>query len=92
MAKGITLAEGINIMDRTTATGIAIPFSITFCTLDRKRRTGGRIRHLKAAVRCGARHSLVRNRQIAVRPADGSGHPIPIHLKLITRINSQPVL
>ena len=45
-----------------------------------------------AAVRCGASHHLQRNRQVAVKPADGSGHPIPIHLRLILRVNGQPVM
>lgn len=78
-------------MDQRDARGVPIPFRITFVTLDRTRRTGGKVRTLDQVVRCGARHSLQRNRQIAVKPADGTGHVTPIHLMLITRLNSDPV-
>lgn len=82
-------AEAIEVMDRVDRRGRPIPFSITFCTHDKKRRKGGQIRTIEKAVRCGAAHSLQRHRQIAVQPADGSGHNIPIHLRLILRINGE---
>ena len=69
-----------------------MPFSITWVTLDRNRKTGGKVRKEDKMVRCGASHSLQRNRQLAVKPADGSGHPIPIHLRLILRVNGEPVM
>lgn len=85
------LAEALEVMDRVDGRGAPVPFSISWCTLDRNRRTGGEIRHMQSAVRCGANHSLQRARQVAVKPADGSGHNTPIHLRLILRVNGEPV-
>lgn len=84
-------AQALSIMDQVDGRGAPIPFSIDWVTLDKKRGAGGKIKKLKAAVRCGASHSLQRNRQIAVKPADGTGHPTPIHLRLILRVNGEPV-
>lgn len=84
------LAEALRAMERTDNRGVPVPFSINWVTLDRTRRTGGKVRRLDKAVRCGARHHLGRNRQIAVKPVKG-GHPIPIHLRLILRVNNEPV-
>lgn len=86
------LGQALRAMDQVDGRGAAVPFSITWCTLDRARKTGGKVKNLEKAVRCGAKHSLQRNRQVAVRPADGSGHPIPIHMRLILRINGHPVV
>jgi hypothetical protein len=86
------LGDALRLMDKVDKRGAPIPFSISWCTLDRKRGTGGEVRRLDRAIRCGASHSLQRNRQIAIRPADGKGHPIPVHIRLILRVNNQPVL
>lgn len=87
----MVLGEALKLMDRVDGRGTPVPFSITWCTLDRNRRTGGEMRTLRSAIRCGAKHNLQRNRQVAVRPADGTGHPIPIHVRLIKRVNGIPV-
>jgi hypothetical protein len=86
------LGDALRLMDQTDGRGTPVPFSITWVTLDRQRRTGGKVKRMERAVRCGASHSLQRNRQIAVKPADGSGHVTPIHLRLILRVNNEPVL
>lgn len=88
----VTLGEALKMMDRVDATGSPIPFSIAFCTYDKNRRTGGKVMRLKKAVRCGAAHNLQRHRQVGVKPADGKGHNYPIHLRLILRVNGQPVM
>lgn len=79
------LAEALRTMDKG-------PFSIRYVSLDRTRRTGGKMCYMERAVRCGAKHSLQRNRQIAIRDAGGKGHPVPVHLMLITRVNNEPVI
>jgi hypothetical protein len=88
----MVLGDALQVMDRVDGRGAAVPFSITFCTLDKRRGTGGVIKQLKKAVRCGAKHSLQRNRQIAVKAVNGTGHPYAIHLRLILRINGEPVV
>jgi hypothetical protein len=88
----MTEYEALQQTDLVDGRGAPIPFSITWVTCDRNRKTGGKVKHLAAAVRCGASHSLIRNKQIAVKPADGSGHPTPVHISLITRVNGQPVM
>lgn len=85
----MVLGEALRVMDQVDGRGVAVPFSITWCLYDRNRRTGGEIRTLKNAVRAGAAHHLGRARQVAVKPADGSGHNIPIHLRLILRVNGE---
>lgn len=85
------LGDALGVMDRADGRGVAIPFSITWATFDKNRRTGGEVRRMDNVVRCGVSHSLQRHRQVAVKPADGEGHPIPIHLRLILRINDVPV-
>ncbi len=86
------LDQAFRVMDEVDARGKAKPFSIAFVQCDRNRRTGGKIKRLDKAVRCGASHHLQRNRQISVKRADGKGHPYPVHLRLIMRINNEPVL
>lgn len=86
------LGDALRVMDQLDGRGVPIPFSIVWCTYDKSRGTGGEVKKMDAAVRCGVSHSLQRHRQVAVKPADGSGHPTPIHLRLILRINNVPVL
>ncbi len=88
----MTLGDALKVMDRVDASGRPVPFSIKFCTFDKNRLTGGKLKTLKKAVRAGAAHSLQKHRQVAVKPADGSGHNYPIHLRLILRVNAQPVM
>ncbi len=89
--RSVNYHDALAIMDQRDGRGVPIPFRISFVTLDRNRRTGGQLKTLDAVIRCGARHSLIRSRQIAVKRVDGNGHPYPIHLRLITRINGEPV-
>lgn len=86
------LEHAFRVMDKVDGRGNAVPFSISFVTLDRNRKTGGKVVRLDKAVRCGAQHHLQRNRQLAVKRADGKGHPYPIHLRLILRVNNETVL
>lgn len=86
------LDQAFRIMDKEDGRGRAVPFSMSWVECDRNRKTGGRIRRENNLVRCGAQHHLQRNRQIAVRRADGKGHPWPVHLRLIMRVNNEAVL
>lgn len=86
------LGRALELMDKVDARGAPVPFSISFITCDHARNTGGEIKRLDKAVRCGASHHLQRNRQIAVKRADGKGHNYPIHLRAILRVNNEPVL
>lgn len=87
----MVLGKALEVMDRVDGRGAAVPFSITWVTLDRRRKSGGQVKHLANAVRSGAAHHLGRARQVAVKPADGTGHPIPVHLRLILRVNGELV-
>ncbi len=86
------LGDALKVMDKVDGRGAPVPFSITWVTYDRRRGTGGKVKRLSRAVRCGAKHSLQRHRQVAVKPLNGRAHPYPIHLRLILRINDEPVL
>lgn len=86
------LEQAFRIMDNVDARGAAVPFSASWVTADKNRRTGGKVMRMNNLVRCGAQHHLQRNRQIAVKRADGKGHPYPIHLRLLMRVNNEVVL
>lgn len=85
------LGDALRVMDQVDGRGAPVPFSITWAMYNKSKGTGGEIRTMKA-VRCGVSHGLQRHRQVAVKPADGTGHPIAIHLRLILRINGHVVL
>lgn len=78
--------------DKRDANGDRPVFEIRFVTRDPSRRhKGSKHVHLKRVRRCGASHNLIAHDQIAVRPEDG-GHPIPVHVALITHYNGEPVI
>lgn len=88
-------------MDRATMLGITsrkddrnrpVPFSIRWISFDRNRRNKpSRHLHEAKATRCGAAHDLHRHGQISIQPVKG-GHPIPIHIDLITELNGEKVI
>lgn len=84
-------AEALTISSRKDRFGQPLPFSLRFVTLDRNRR-GKPSRHMRLiGTRCGAKHDLYRHGQISVQPLNG-GHPVPVHIDLITHINDEPVI
>lgn len=68
------------------------PFDIEFIAFDRSRKTGGEIREYKKVIRCGQDHDMQRLQTIGIKPYDGTGHPIPVHIRLITRFNNLEVI
>lgn len=68
------------------------PFAIEWVGVDERRRAKGG-RHMKKAkaLRCGASHNLARHDQVSIKDADGEGHPIAVHIDLITRVNGEVV-
>jgi len=88
----IDLPTALSLTDKRDSSGQRVPFSISWTTLDRGRKTrGSEHRTLTHVVRCGASHNLRRAGQIAVQPVDG-GHAIPIHMQLIEEVNGHMVL
>lgn len=75
------------------ASGQRVRFSIRFVTRNAKRhdRLSKHI-HFPVAERCGAAHNLVQHDQISVRPANGEGHPVHVHVALITQYNDEDVI
>jgi hypothetical protein len=86
------LERAFRIMDQVDGRGKPIPFSAAWITLDKSRKTGGEVMRKDKLVRCGAQHHMQRNRTIAVKRADGKGHPWPIHIRLLMRVNNEVVL
>ncbi len=84
-------AQALTITSRKDRFGEPLPFSAKFVTFDKNRRNKAS-RHMRiVGTRCGAQHDLYRHGQISVRPL-GGGHPVPIHIDLITHINDEPVI
>lgn len=83
----ILLAQALSSTEQLDDNGHLPVFSIQFVTLNRSKRTGGKIKTLEGVVRCGSSHNMSRNGTISVKKLDGTGHPTPIHIQLITKIN-----
>ena len=79
--------------DERDANGQRGRFSIRFVTRNAKRkdRVSKHI-HFPVAERCGASHSLIMHDQISVRPVGTEGHPVHVHVALITHYNEEPVI
>ena len=88
----LDLRAALDITDKRDGNGALVPFSIEWVSLDlRRKNKPSEHRKKPAVVRCGAASDLYRNGMIAVKPVDG-GHPILIHLDLITRVNNMLVV
>lgn len=85
------LQTALDVTRRVDAHGQPVPFDLEFITLDRNRNRPSRHARMKQVVRTGASHNLARAGQIAVKPADGSGHAVPVHMRLIMKINGEIV-
>ena len=68
------------------------PFSISFCTYDKKKDRGGEIIRLKNVIRTGQAHNMKANKTIGVRNPRNSHHPYAVHQHLITTFNGQNVI
>lgn len=68
------------------------PFSIEFITCDRVRKTGGKLMKLRNMVSSGANHNEIAHGTITIKSAFGDGHPIPVHIRLITKFNEEFVV
>lgn len=86
------LQTALDVTRKRDAHGNPVPFDIEFVSLDRNRNRPSQHKKLKQVVRGGAAHDLIRAGQIAVKPADGSGHNTPVHVRLIMRINGELVV
>jgi len=94
---GMDRRTALRTIRRRDKSGAAVPFSITFCTLDETRDTGGEIRTLRNVVSAGSSWNLERNLSIAVKRADGkafrNGSPrCPIKIPLILKVNGEKVI
>jgi hypothetical protein len=67
-------------------------FSIDFVTADRRRGTAGRLKQMTNMVTCGAHHDEMEHNTITIQDADGKSHPIPVHTRLIMKVNQEKVL
>lgn len=88
----IRLGDALNLMEEKDRDGAPQSFAISFVTLDRKKKTGGQIRHIKRAVKTGLPYKVSDNSLRGVRDLDAGSHPVPVHIRLITEFNNQPVV
>jgi hypothetical protein len=85
----ITVLKQTDVRD---ARGNRPVFALRWVTHDvRRSKNGSRHLHMKKVRRVGAQHDLVKHNQISVQPEDG-GHPIPVHVRLITHYNGDTVI
>ena len=85
------LTTALNVTSKRDSNGQPVPFDVEFITLDRNRTKPSRHMRMNQVVRTGAAHNLIRAGQIGVKPADGSSHQVPVHVRLIMRINGEVV-
>ncbi|HRH68791.1 MAG TPA: hypothetical protein PLB89_04720 [Flavobacteriales bacterium] len=84
--------EAFAIIYAKDAAGFPIPCSLDWTTLDLKRKKPSKHMRFASAVPCGASHDLIRNRQFAMKPTDGSHSPVAIRIPLLERVNGRLVL
>lgn len=85
------LTAALSTTSKRDSNGMPVPFDIEFISLDRTRTKPSRHMRMSQVVRTGAAHNLIRAGQIGVKPADGSSHQVPVHVRLIMRINGEVV-
>lgn len=85
------LTDVLRETDRRDSSGRRITFRLKWVQYDRSRKRGGQLRDEDNLERCGASHDLRKTRQISVRKADGTGHPVPVFIRGIVRFNKQAV-
>lgn len=84
-------AEALRVTSRKDRFTRPLPFSVRFVTFDTNRKAKPS-KHMRiVGTRCGAKHDLYKHGQISVQPL-GGGHPVPVHIDLITHINDEPVI
>ena len=66
-------------------------FDIEFVKYNRKTKKGGEVVAIKNCMSCGLNHSMKKNDTIGIRPAHNSSHPIPVHIRLITKFNGETI-
>ena len=95
----ISVADMLKVMQSRSSDGELIPFSITFVTCDRKKKTGGQKITLEKAISEGSGKSKsklrnpdhYRNYTRNIRSVDGD-KIIKIHPLLVTRFNGQTIM
>lgn len=68
------------------------PFDIEFSSADLTRGTGGALKILRKQITCGANHDQLHHGTITVQSAGKKGHPVPVHINLIMKVNGMIVL
>jgi len=89
MHLGILMGRALEIIRESKIT--EKPFSIDFVTLDKARKTGGRLKRMEGMIYAGASHDSKHQGTISIKSKDGSGHPIPVHINLILKFNQEPI-
>lgn len=64
-------------------------FSIDFITLDVNRKQGGRLKTLRNCMVTKANHDEKLHGTITVLEDKKNAHPIPVHIRLIQRLNNE---
>lgn len=89
--QNIRLADALDQMN-LIENGKKKPFDIVFCTVDKKRKTGGDIVELRNVTRVSQKHNMQSNETIGVFNPDNLEHPYAVHTWLILKFNNMEVL
>lgn len=87
---GMTKRRALEIINDSART--KTPFSIEFVSADITRRTGGDLKVMKNMISSGANHDQQKHGTITIKPKSSKGHPIPVHINLIMKLNESFVL
>lgn len=91
MSNFIRLNDALDEMNKKID-GKRVSFSLTFCTFDEKRKTGGRLKSVAGYVRCGLSYDNKKTSMIGIKKANDKGKTISVHTWLITKFNGVEVI
>ena len=88
----IKLNQALALMDVKDKEGRPNFFSISFFTYNKKEKTGGELKVIPKATKCGMKFNMNENSVVGIQPEEKDSHPIAVHMRLITQFNGQKVI
>lgn len=85
------LQDALRLIDSFDEIGGRRTFDVQYVRADRQRRTGGQLVELKGVRKIGSQFNQSGKQMINVQAPGNTGHPYPIHIRLITAINGEKV-
>lgn len=88
----IKLQDALKVINQSTSGSTHQPFSMEFVTYNQTTKKGGEIITLDNAIRCGLRKGTNQKHKVGIRVPGNSHHDYAVHINLITKVNSIPLI